>query len=134
VLRANLQKRGTIPKHRLVAPEFHRSLIPIVPAAEESKRIAFLPVQREPGMIAGAQGAPRASEMGRGIGGLVTGIAAGLMEAAVRKERARRQPRSGQPVWRNSYNEGQLEDRLWRPIGIGKARGPGAAPSVCLVR
>jgi hypothetical protein len=39
-------------------------------------------------MIAGAQGAPRASEMGRGIGGLVTGIAAGLMEAAVRKERS----------------------------------------------
>lgn len=32
-------------------------------------------------------------------------------------------PRSGQPVWRNSYYEGQLEDRLWRPIGIGRQRG-----------
>lgn len=32
-------------------------------------------------------------------------------------------PRSGQPVWRNSYYEGQLEDRIWRPIGIGRQRG-----------
>lgn len=31
--------------------------------------------------------------------------------------------RSGQPVWRNSYTEGQLEDRLWRPIGVGRQRG-----------
>jgi hypothetical protein len=62
--------------------------------------------------------------MGRGIGGLVTGIAAGLMDAAVRKEKARGDsPRSGQPVWRNSYTEGQIEDRLWRPIGVGRARG-----------
>ena len=30
---------------------------------------------------------------------------------------------SGQPVWRNSYTEGQIEDRLWRPIGDGKRRG-----------
>lgn len=31
--------------------------------------------------------------------------------------------RSFQPVWRNSYYEGQLEDRLWRPVGIGRQRG-----------
>ena len=34
-----------------------------------------------------------------------------------------RNPRSGQPVWRNSYYEGQIEDRLWRPIGDGTVRG-----------
>lgn len=32
-------------------------------------------------------------------------------------------PRSGQPVWRNSYYEGQIEHRLWRPIGDGTVRG-----------
>ena len=32
-------------------------------------------------------------------------------------------PRSGQPVWRNSYYEGQFENRLWRPVGIGRQRG-----------
>ncbi len=31
--------------------------------------------------------------------------------------------RTGQPVWRNSYYEGQLEHRLWRPIGDGTKRG-----------
>lgn len=31
--------------------------------------------------------------------------------------------RSGQPVWRNSYYEGQLEPRLWRPVGIGREAG-----------
>ena len=30
--------------------------------------------------------------------------------------------RSGQPVWRNSYTEGTIEDRVWRPIGGGKLR------------
>ncbi|MFZ3485184.1 hypothetical protein [Sphingomonas sp. 3-13AW] len=32
-------------------------------------------------------------------------------------------PRSGQPVWRNSYTVGQVEDRVWKPIGGGTARG-----------
>lgn len=32
-------------------------------------------------------------------------------------------PRSGQPVWRNSYAVGQIEDRLWRPIAGGNKRG-----------
>lgn len=34
-----------------------------------------------------------------------------------------KQTHSGQPVWRNSYYEGQIEHRLWRPIGDGKRRG-----------
>lgn len=29
---------------------------------------------------------------------------------------------NGTPVWRNSYNEGQLEDRLWKPIAGGNKR------------
>jgi antitoxin component of MazEF toxin-antitoxin module len=75
-------------------------------------------------MNAGQQGEPRSDSIGRGIGGLATGIAAGLMAAAVRKEREHGDsPRSGEKVWRNSYTEGQLEDRLWRPVGIGKDRG-----------
>lgn len=56
----------------------------------------------------------------RPIGDLASAIAAGLGAAA-------RQPRitarGGQPVWRNSYYEGQLEDRLWRPVGMGAQRG-----------
>lgn len=28
-------------------------------------------------------------------------------------------PRSGEPVWRNSYTIGQIEDRVWRPIRDG---------------
>jgi hypothetical protein len=31
-------------------------------------------------------------------------------------------PRSGQPVWRNSYYEGQCEARIWRRYGDGTAR------------
>lgn len=38
-----------------------------------------------------------------------------------RKARAKLQrgdnPRSGQPVWRNSYYENTIEHRIWRPIG-----------------
>jgi hypothetical protein len=30
--------------------------------------------------------------------------------------------RTFQPVWRNSYYEGQLEHRIWKPIGDGSAR------------
>lgn len=55
-------------------------------------------------------------------------IAAGIVGNALsRKTRAKLErgdsPRTGQPVWRNSYYEGQIEDRLWRPIGIGRQRG-----------
>ena len=31
--------------------------------------------------------------------------------------------RTGERVWRNSYTEGQIEQRIWRPLGIGKQRG-----------
>jgi hypothetical protein len=31
--------------------------------------------------------------------------------------------RSGQPVWRNSYYKGQIEDRIWRPFMGGNTRG-----------
>ena len=31
--------------------------------------------------------------------------------------------RTGQPVWRNSYYEGQIEKRLWRPVADGTRRG-----------
>ena len=31
--------------------------------------------------------------------------------------------RSGEPVWRNSYYEGQIEGRIWRPFAGGKVRG-----------
>lgn len=31
-------------------------------------------------------------------------------------------PRSGQPVWRNSYYEGQCEKRIWRRYGDGSVR------------
>lgn len=32
-------------------------------------------------------------------------------------------PRSGEPVWRNSYYVGQIEKRIWKPINGGSARG-----------
>lgn len=32
-------------------------------------------------------------------------------------------PRSGEKVWRNSYTEGTIEDRVWKPIHDGTARG-----------
>lgn len=31
--------------------------------------------------------------------------------------------RSGEPVWRNSYYEGQIEGRIWRPFEGGNRRG-----------
>lgn len=31
--------------------------------------------------------------------------------------------RSGEPVWRNSYYEGQIEKRIWRPFAGGNLRG-----------
>jgi len=32
-------------------------------------------------------------------------------------------PRSGEPVWRNSYYEGQIEREIWKPIAGGGVRG-----------
>lgn len=47
-------------------------------------------------------------------------IMGGQFSAPVKPEKIFR---SGQPVWRNSYYEGQIEDRIWRPVGVGKTRG-----------
>jgi len=41
----------------------------------------------------------------------------------VAKANPEKEYRSGQPVWRNSYYEGQIEHRIWRPIGDGTRRG-----------
>jgi hypothetical protein len=32
-------------------------------------------------------------------------------------------PRTGEKVWRNSYTEGTIEDRVWKPIHDGSTRG-----------
>ena len=37
-------------------------------------------------------------------------------------------PHSGQPVWRNSYTEGTIESKVWRPINDG---GPAATRCEC---
>lgn len=54
------------------------------------------------------------------------GAIAGLLGKELsRKSRAMHRsgnPRSGQPVWRNSYHEGQIEDRIWKRIGDGSKR------------
>ncbi len=42
----------------------------------------------------------------------------GTMKRGVRGDA----PRSAQPVWRNSYYEGQLEDRIWTPFMGGNTR------------
>ena len=57
----------------------------------------------------------------------------GLIAASIAKAALSRQtrtmlergdsPRSGQPVWRNSYTVGQIEDRIWKPINGGSKRG-----------
>lgn len=66
------------------------------------------------------------------IGGLVTGIAAGLMEAASRKEREHGDsPRSGQPVWRNSDTEGSSRIVFGDPSGSDDRAARGAAPNAC---
>ncbi|WP_283419641.1 replication protein A [Sphingopyxis sp. Geo48] len=47
----------------------------------------------------------------RSIGELLAGTAAAKTR------------RTGQPVWRNSYYKGQIEDRIWRPFMGGNVRG-----------
>lgn len=48
----------------------------------------------------------------------------GLQASREQKKRWSRgdSPRSGEPVWRNSYYVGQIEDRIWRPINGGRVR------------
>ncbi|HWK67541.1 MAG TPA: hypothetical protein VNS34_21645 [Rhizobiaceae bacterium] len=64
-------------------------------------------------------------------------IAANLVGTKLdRKTRARLgrgdSPRSGQPVWRNSYYEGQIEKRIWRPLGDGTKRTGSRLRSIVL--
>jgi hypothetical protein len=61
-----------------------------------------------------------ARSIGQSAGSVISALGAALN---ARKAANGSSPRSGQPVWRNSYYEGQLEDRLWRPVGLGKQRG-----------
>lgn len=44
----------------------------------------------------------------------------GQLVASLKAPKVRR---SGEPVWRNSYYEGQIEGRIWRPFAGGKVRG-----------
>lgn len=56
--------------------------------------------------------------------GLVAAHLAGIQISQKTRMKLERgdSPRSGQPVWRNSYTEGQCEDRIWRRYGDGTAR------------
>lgn len=44
----------------------------------------------------------------------------GQLVASLKAPKVRR---SGEPVWRNSYYEGQVEGRIWRPFAGGNRRG-----------
>lgn len=58
------------------------------------------------------------------FGSFAAGIVAGLAQKPAPKKRGPKSgPRSGEKVRNNSYYEGQLEPRLWRPVGFGKQRG-----------
>lgn len=57
------------------------------------------------------------------FGKLAAAITGGSLSRKARVLLARSdRPRTGQPVWRNSYYEGTVEDRLWRPINGGSLR------------
>lgn len=58
------------------------------------------------------------------IGAFAASIGAGSYDRNSRARLSRGDsPRSGQPVWRNSYYVGQIEDRIWKPINGGSRRG-----------
>lgn len=50
----------------------------------------------------------------------MTALSIGQLTAGVA---ATKHARTGQPVWRNSYYEGQLEKRIWRPVADGTVKG-----------
>lgn len=58
----------------------------------------------------------------RAIGAIAGLIGSNLTRKARMMHRGGDNPRSGQPVWRNSYYEGTKEHQIWRPYGDGKAR------------
>lgn len=58
------------------------------------------------------------------LGSFTTAIAGAKTSRQTRALHSRGDsPRSGQPVWRNSYYVGQIEDRIWKPINGGSRRG-----------
>lgn len=58
------------------------------------------------------------------LGGFAAAIAGVPLDRAARSRFTRGDsPRTGQPVWRNSYTVGQIEDRIWKPINGGSVRG-----------
>ena len=60
----------------------------------------------------------------RSIGALAAQLVGVKLDRKVRARLGRGDsPRTGEPVWRNSYSRGQMEDRLWRPIHDGTKRG-----------
>lgn len=68
--------------------------------------------------------APSPSFDARPFGAIAAQLAGAKLD---RKTRARLgrgdSPRSGEPVWRNSYTVGQIEHRIWKPINGGSTRG-----------
>ncbi|WP_299307843.1 hypothetical protein [uncultured Croceicoccus sp.] len=63
------------------------------------------------------------SDSGDGVRsiGAITAQLVGVKLSAKTRARLGRgdSPRSGEPVWRNSYYRGQIEDRVWKPIHDG---------------
>lgn len=57
------------------------------------------------------------------IGAIANRLFGGNADRATRKRWALGDsPRTGQPVWRNSYYVGTIEHKFWRPIGSGSKR------------
>jgi len=61
---------------------------------------------------------------GKPAGAFLDGVLGYRQDRSTRARLARgSNPRSGAPVWRNSYTVGQIEDRIWKPINGGSRRG-----------
>ena len=60
----------------------------------------------------------------RPFGAIAAAVAGAQLDRQTRARLSRGDsPRSGQPIWRNSYYVGQIEDRIWKPINGGSVRG-----------
>lgn len=69
-----------------------------------------------PTRVASAEGTP--------FGAIAAAITGAKLSRQTRTRLGRGDsPRSGEPVWRNSYYVGQIEDRIWKPIHDGTRRG-----------
>lgn len=63
------------------------------------------------------------STSAKAFGSIAAGIAGNTLSRQTRVLLERGDnPRSGQPVWRNSYYEGTIEHRIWKRIGNGTKR------------